>query len=342
MTNQIAHTGQTSSEWLKPLRVLDLEVLVDKFFRLATEQDVASALVSWDEVFKHLHFQSVPNKLLRGAAGRLVLVQSRKRTSLDCIKIVFFSNIVEIKEFQFIRPSIPQVPLNPKFPSTYTYYATIVALYGSSDAQKALQNGKLVLLGLRKQSSTLANKGRGSYDDQIIVLKGLKEARTVHVFPACTEPGAQYSQRAKPHDPRYTVKLDPRYAAVKYRKTQGVDINNDNIKDAGRLIEGTYKYFERNKHYLGARAFEVKKTQVAERDTDGDGFFTKKDPRRIDKTGAGTSMYIHRGGADNVKEPNTWSAGCQTIPKNVYNNFLKAVGTPHSGFYYVLVNCSLA
>lgn len=83
----------------------------------------------------------------------------------------------------------------------------------------------------------------------------------------------------------------------------------------------------------------MKTTQVAERDTDGDGRFTQDDKSRIDPTGAGTSMYIHRGGADNVLEPNTWSAGCQTIPKNRYPTFLKAVGTPNA-FYYVLVNAA--
>ena len=63
------------------------------------------------------------------------------------------------------------------------------------------------------------------------------------------------------------------------------------------------------------------------------------DKSRIDPKGAGTSMYIHRGGADTVLEPNTWSAGCQTVPKNRYPTFLKAVGKPNA-FYYVLVNAA--
>lgn len=141
----------------------------------------------------------------------------------------------------------------------------------------------------------------------------------------------QYSQRASGGDKRYK--------GVKFNKADGVDVNNDRIKDAGRLTEGTYQYFEKKGGYLGDRAFQVKTTQVAERDTDGDGRFTQDDKSRIDPKGAGTSMYIHRGGADTVLEPNTWSAGCQTVPKNRYPTFLKAIGRP-GAFYYVLVNAA--
>lgn len=155
------------------------------------------------------------------------------------------------------------------------------------------------------------------------------------MFPACTEPGAQYSQRAAPAGAG--KRMDSRYADVAYRKSDGFDINRDGIKDAGRLAEGTYRYFERRDQFLGARAFQMRTIPVVERDTNGDGWFNRADPSRFDPAGAGTSMYIHRGGSDDTSQSNTWSGGCQTIPQNVYQEFLAAVGNA-SAFYYVLVN----
>jgi hypothetical protein len=234
----------------------------------------------------------------------------------------------------------------PIFPTplfAYCFYASIAYAYGNVSAQKALRRGDLVLLALRRSSSTLANKGLGSYDDTVVVLKGLGETRFAACYPICTEPGAQYSARAaslgndkKGHS---LGRVDPRYAGVTYKKTDGEDINKDGIKDAGRLVEGTYLYYEKAGGYLGGRAFQVKTTQVAERDTDGDGYFNANDPSRIDATGAQTSMYIHRGGEDTAATPNTWSAGCQTIPKNRYGDFLGNIPKSAS-FNYVLVNAS--
>ena len=231
-------------------------------------------------------------------------------------------------------------------------YACLLLSFGSAAAKRALLADEMVLLALRRESSTLTREGRGSYDDHVVVLNGEGWRRRAQVFPICTEPGAQYSQRAslKPAAPRSAVKLDlsppkspvrlrldDRYADVKYKHSEGVDIDKDGIRDAGRLTAGTYQYFEKAHGHLGARAFQVKVNQVVERDTDGDGFFTAADPGRIDPVGAGTTMYIHKGGAGNVAEPNTWSAGCQTVPGNHYPRFLAAVGRPKS-FYYVLVN----
>jgi len=50
-------------------------------------------------------------------------------------------------------------------------------------------------------------------------------------------------------------------------------------------------------------------------------------------------MFIHQGGKDSVLEPDTWSAGCQTIPTNRYKAFLATVGKPDS-LFYVLVNAA--
>jgi hypothetical protein len=225
--------------------------------------------------------------------------------------------------------------------------------------QSDVAGGKLVLVGIRNSSSTMANKGIGSYDDAIVVVKGIGATRMSASFPACTEPSAQYAQRAAV-DPKSKTgeRVDTRYAGVtkKYDKkgnpkNDGVDINADGILDAGRLIAGTYQYAEKPNGHLGARAFQVgsrtqkgKKStfvagpnQVVERDTDGDGLFTNADPSRIDPTGAGTTMYIHQGGSDAGANPNTWSAGCQTIPKNRYATFLGHIPV-NSVFNYVLIN----
>ncbi len=255
------------------------------------------------------------------------------------------------------RTDRSDINVNPPFSSpmlAYSYYASIADAFGSADSQSALAEGKLQLLGIRVSTSTLANKGRGSYDDAIVVLKGIGLARTAVKFAACTEPGAQYSQRAqlKPKG-KPNERLDARYSDVKYRKADGVDINSDGTKDAGRLVEGTYQYAEKPGGHLGARAFKVGTrtgagkasrftagaAQVTERDTDGDGLFTAADPSRNDPTGAGVTMYIHKGGADNIANINTWSAGCQTIPGNVYKDFLAHIPT-NANFKYVLVNAT--
>lgn len=236
----------------------------------------------------------------------------------------------EILDARFRRPSADRPQFRtPK--QAFDSYSAIFWRFGTVQARLDLAFGRLVLLALRKESSTIANRGKGSYDDLVVVMRRTGRFRELSTFPICTEPGAQYSQRASGGDKRYK--------GVKFNKADGVDVNNDRIKDAGRLTEGTYQYFEKKGGYLGDRAFQVKTTQVAERDTDGDGRFTQDDKSRIDPKGAGTSMYIHRGGADTVLEPNTWSAGCQTVPKNRYPTFLKAVGKPDA-FYYVLVNAA--
>ena len=236
----------------------------------------------------------------------------------------------EILDTRFRRPSADRPQFRtPK--QAFDSNSAIFWRFGSTDARFDQRFGRLVLLALRKESSTIANRGKGSYDDLVVVMRRTGRFRELTTFPICTEPGAQYSQRASGGDARYK--------GVAFKKADGVDINKDGIKDAGRLTEGTYQYFEKKGGFLGDRAFQVKTTQVAERDTDGDGRFTQDDKSRIDPSGAGTSMDIHRGGAVYVLEPNTWSAGCQTIPKNRYPTFLKAVGTP-GAFYYVLVNAA--
>jgi hypothetical protein len=325
--------GQIKSDipgWVKSIVTLDLDRLADEFLSLVIT-DVSRALSFWNRSLSY-----VPNNL-HGALGRSVnarislLARGALNNHPEGRALLFRFLIERVR-----RPSMPKTPFfTPRL--AYNYYSSLVTQYGSSEAQATLKRGNLVLLGLRNQSSTLANKGLGSYDDQIVILNGLSKVRTARVFPACTEPGAQYSHRSAP---KGKGRVDARYVGIKHHKSDGADINKDGIKDAGRLIEATYKYFEKPGGFLGARAFQVHATQIVERDTDGDGRFTQYDPSRIDTKGAGTSMYIHRGGADDISGLGTWSAGCQTIPKGVYGNFLASIGRP-AFFYYVLVNAAL-
>jgi hypothetical protein len=75
-----------------------------------------------------------------------------------------------------------------------------------------------------------------------------------------------------------------------------------------------------------------------ERDTNGDGWFDKADGlQRFDSKNAGRTMYIHTGGKSDGKQVNTWSAGCQTLPGNIYSDFLATIGRQAS-VSYVLIN----
>lgn len=235
------------------------------------------------------------------------------------------------------RPALPRMPFLSQR-AAYQYCASLVYQRGSQATANALRQGRVIVLGLRRETSTLANKGRGVYDDHIVVLNGWRSRGSVCILPGNTEPSAQYAHRAvvtagKP--------LDERYKEVASRGAShvaGVDVNADKIRDAGRLRAGTYFFREKPGGYLGARAFRSAEDQTVERDTNGDGRFALDDAgTRIDTKGVGRTMYIHWGGADNAPVVNTWSAGCQTIPKNHYGSFLSSVGQNPS-FFYVLID----
>lgn len=230
------------------------------------------------------------------------------------------------------RPRLMRVQGTPPL-STYAYCESLVRQRGSRAAAAALREGRLTVVGLRRETSTLVNQGRGKYDDDLVVLNGVAGLHSVRVFPACTEPGAQYAHRAKPL--AAGGRVDPRYSDVRFKKLEGVDVNKDGILDAGRLRAGSYLFSEKDGGYMDARAFQSLDAQVAERDTNGDGRFNASDSNRIDLKGAGTAMYIHRGGAQVTR--NTWSAGCQTIPDNLFVTFLASLGRVKT-FYYVLID----
>lgn len=194
--------------------------------------------------------------------------------------------------------------------------AATIATRGDAQAKADLAAGHKVVVALRTDTDTGANGGKGVYDDQIaVVWKDDAGRYQAKIFDGNTEPSGQYG----PDGP-------------KAARGSHTDANGDGKMDLGRLQAGTIRYEQQSGQFLGNTFFRATKTQVAERDTNQDGRFTAADANRIDTKGAGRSMLIHQGGANN-----TWSAGCQTIPKADFNDFVAALGG-QKGFSYVLVD----
>jgi len=306
----------------------DLDQLTEEFTSLAVT-DVDAALALWDARSRRLGDEL-------GAAWGALILEGLRPATRDALRsrprgtTLLFTWSTQRSQ----KPPMPRLPFfSPRL--GYAYCASLVRQRGAAAARRALREGCPLVVALRRDTSTLANNGRGLYDDHIVVLNGRGGLRSARFFPGCTEPGAQYAQRAAPA--ANGTRVDARYADVRFKKADGVDIDKDGIADAGRLVEGTYVFREKLGGFLGGRAFQSSTDQVAERDTNGDGFFLRDDPKRIDAKGAGRSMYIHRGGDIATRDVNTWSAGCQTLPKDIYAQFLATLGQPTS-FCYVLIN----
>lgn len=210
-----------------------------------------------------------------------------------------------------VRPTASATPPTASAGSAQAYVNQINQS-GDAQAKADLAAGKKVVVALRTETNTRANGGNGVYDDKIAVVSRNKDGSySVKEFKGNTEPSAQYAYNG--------------------RKPTGKDMNGDGKVDQGRLQAGNYR-FTADGNFLGNKSFRSQRTQVAERDTNQDGFFNSKDSNRIDRTSAGTTMLIHQGGGDN-----TWSAGCQTLPKSEFNAFLNSLGGQQT-FSYVLVN----
>ncbi|MCI4592607.1 glycoside hydrolase family protein [Sphingobium sp. BYY-5] len=194
--------------------------------------------------------------------------------------------------------------------------AATIATKGDAQARADLAAGNKVVVALRTDTDTGANGGKGVYDDQIaVVWKDDVGRYQAKLFEGNTEPSGQYA-----------------WDGPKASRGSHTDMNGDGKMDLGRLQTGTIRYQQQSGEFLGNTFFRATRTQVAERDTNQDGRFTATDTNRIDRSGAGTSMLIHQGGASN-----TWSAGCQTIPKAQFDDFVAALGG-QKAFSYVLVD----
>nr|WP_298122881.1 hypothetical protein [uncultured Pseudoxanthomonas sp.] len=215
----------------------------------------------------------------------------------------------------------------------FDVYASIVEARGSQAASDALQNEESVLLGLRKETSTLASmgdrdsRGTGVYDDHIVVLRKQANGER-HVFiadRASTEPTAQYDERAQPGPRRENTP----YANVAWRRSEGEDVNRDGISDMGRLAEGTIEMADadhpnprlaRTTDAFRPSAEQLRAPRDAhrlQRDSNGDGWFTHNDINGVQDLNR--SFKIHSG-----SRANTDSAGCQTIHPEDYLAFNNA------------------
>lgn len=241
-------------------------------------------------------------------------------------------------------------------------YASIVHARGNDAARQDLQDeGRSVLLGLRRETFTLASRGGGRegtgvYDDQIIVLSQTAEGekRVFITARASTEPTAQYSHHAGSDGDRDFAgggkerrRIAPAagYENIRPRAINGEDVNGDTLRDLGRLAEGTSEMViteHRNPASAGTRqAFRPSPEQLArdrradrvQRDTNGDGYFTEADLNGLQDLNQ--SFKIHSG-----SRSNTDSAGCQTIHPEDYLGFIQAAtGNPQqTRWQYVLTS----
>lgn len=198
----------------------------------------------------------------------------------------------------------------------YDVYASIVMTRGTDAARAELANGQhRVILGLRQENSTLdgafadnsrtprdesqsvSQAGTGVYNDRLVVM--WKDADGIgHVEKANkanTEPTAQYDHHAGSDGRRpiaeggietRRINPSPRFENVIHpRKIEGEDVNNDRMRDLGRLGEGTVE-MTRATHTNPAAAgtpFALRPSDAAllagrgqgqvQRDTNGDGLF---------------------------------------------------------------------
>lgn len=221
----------------------------------------------------------------------------------------------------------------------YDVYGSIIQVRGSAAAHDAMGTRDRVILGLRQDDRTTTARGRGDYNDRIVVLwkdaEGIRHAREFN--DATTEPTAQYDGHAA------TVPRSPGFEDVVRRtKIEGDDVNGDRVKDLGRLAEGTTEMRAATHPRRGHPAeFALRPSLAAvtagtgrvERDSNGDGWFDARDTQGVQNLN--DTFKIHRGSSRN-----TDSAGCQTIGGGRYDDFVDVVrGTPgQSNWQYVLTS----
>lgn len=243
----------------------------------------------------------------------------------------------------------------------YDLYASIVQIRGNDSARSDLEDGtQRVILGLRQENSTFdsmqrdnastpntdeSQNGKGVYDDRLIVLwRGANGVREVYETEkgANTEPTAQYDHHAGSNGARDNGQggIEARRIApsagyeniLSPRKIEGEDVNNDAIRDLGRLAQGTVEMRETT-HPNGRHItdFALRPTPAAvnadiadrlsgmvQRDTNADGWFTQADVSGVQNLN--NSFKIHLG-----SRGNTDSAGCQTVHRDDYETFVDAI-----------------
>lgn len=243
-----------------------------------------------------------------------------------------------------VDPNVPNELINLSEAQQYDVYASIVEARGNQAAFDALRrNDHSVLLGLRQENSSLAshdgrNAGTGVYDDHMVALhRSANGQRSLYIAElANTEPSAQYDHHAgsdgtRPYAdsmrPSLVSAASPRFESVaRPRKIEGVDRNDDGVRDLGRLEVGTYEMIRAWHGGEGPRHRSLRPSDAAvaqgqgqvRRDTNGDGYFTAADIGGVDALNR--SMKVHIGSS-----LNTDSAACQTLHPGRFHGFMDKV-----------------
>ena len=197
------------------------------------------------------------------------------------------------------------------------------------------------LSSLRRPTASSANDGKGTYDDRIVILWMSEDLGwSVREMAANTEPTAQYDQLAgaKPSG----------FPGVKFRHTEGEDVNDDGTRDLGRLQPGTYAFKKGSStHHPQHFGIQVPPSVAAGgvmRDIKHKGFF---DGGKAGLDKVNSSFLIHPGGIGNND-----SAGCQTLPKAAPSNtvgfrsepqpwpYFWRTMSPQVSLFYILVDVS--
>lgn len=247
-----------------------------------------------------------------------------------------------IPEYNRLDASAPNELIGLTASQKYDVYASMVESRGSDAVIGAIRRHESVILGLRRETSTVASmddpripgageaelhRGTGVYDDHIVVLRRDAEGGR-HLFiadRANTEPTAQYDAHARPAPGREATP----YADVVWRRSEGERADGDTTPDLGRMAEGTFEMLRtthparevRNDFSLRPtpeQASAPRNASLIQRDTNGDGWFTQGDIDGVQSLN--DSFKIHAG-----SRYNTDSAGCQTIHRDDYDDFIRAV-----------------
>lgn len=256
------------------------------------------------------------------------MVSSRLRSSLDpspplglqtlyASPAQIGSTIRRINEAGSNPPAMPDTA-SLSDAQKYDVYSSIVDTRGNAAAHDALERGDRVVLGLRTETSTLANQGRGVYDDRLVVLARDADG-TVHVQEfdrTSTEPTAQYDGNQRTN------------TGVVFRRAEGDDVTGDGVPELGRLAQGTTELIETthaNPRSAGT-SFSLRPSAAAvadgagrvERDSNHDGRFTADDAGGV--ADLNNTFKIHSG-----SRTNTDSAGCTTLHPDDFRSFRDAV-----------------
>lgn len=181
----------------------------------------------------------------------------------------------------------------------YDYYQQRLADAGVEVDEGA---GEKNVVCLRRKSDPDARGGKGEYDDVMVVI-WVDEDGTKHVreLPGTTEPSGRYDGDV------------------------GDDVNGDGLKDQGRLPAGYHDTFQIEDHPRLGAVLRPDHDADVERDPQHDGTYDEE-------SSALRSVLFHEGGRNA-----TGSAGCMTMPPDVFADFMALMAEDPDGSISVTV-----